>query len=257
MGGDFNCYLDPSLDRLSSRAPITIASVQTLNNLLKSRNMIDIWRLQHPTDKGYSYLSHGHKSYTRIDYFLVDAKLISNIVQTKYHNVLISDHSPVSLKLMLALPKQNYCWRFNPWLLTDQIFTDYMSARLGDFLETNDTGDVSDSTLWETLKVAMRGHIISFEASKKREQRRRLVEIENALPTPEQSYRDSLSQEDYDKILKLKYEYNHILSGTIGKLLLKIKQQHFELGDKPERLLARQLKGAQASRAIYKIKSKT
>ena len=160
VGGDFNCYLDPYLDRLSSRVPNTIASVQTLNNLLKSKNMIDIWRLQHPTDRDYSYFSHVHRSYTRIDYFFVDAKLISNVVQSKYHNILISDHSPVSLKLKLALPTQTYCWRFNPWLLTDQEFMGYMSARLGDFLETNDTGDVSGSTLWETLKVVMRGHII-------------------------------------------------------------------------------------------------
>ena len=95
-----------------------------------------------------------------------------------------------------------------------------------------------------------------FEASKKKEQRRCLIDIENALAALEHSYRDSLSQEDYNKILKFKYEYNHILSGTIGKLLLKIKQKHFELGDKPERLLARQLNGAQASRPIYKINPK-
>lgn len=113
MGGDFNCYLDPYLDRLSSRIPPAIASVQMLNNLIKSRNMVDIWRLQHPTDKDYSFFSHVHKSYTRIDYFLVDAKLVSNIDQTKYHNILISDHSPVSLELKLALPKHSYCWRFN------------------------------------------------------------------------------------------------------------------------------------------------
>lgn len=257
MGGDFNCYLDPYLDRLSSRSPATITSVQTLNNLIKSSNMVDIWRLQHPTDKDYSYYSHVHKSYTRIDYFLVDANLISSIEQTKYHNIIISDHSPVSLNLTLALPKQTYCWRFNPLLLSDNVFMDYMATRLEEFLETNDTGEVSDSTLWETVKVVMRGHIISFEASKKKEQRRRLSEIENALPILEQSYRGSLSQEDYNKILNLKYEYNRILSGTVGKLLLKVKQKHFELGDKPERLLARQLKGARANRAIYKIKSKT
>lgn len=226
MGGYFNCYLDPYLDRLSPRVPTTLLSVQTLNNLVKSTNMVDIWRLQHPTERDYSYFSHVHKSYTKIDYFLVDAKLISNIEHTKYHNILISDHCPVSLQLKLDLPKRTYFSRFNPGLLTDQVFINYVSARLEEFLETNDTGQVSDSTLWETLKVVMRGHIISFEASKKREQHRRLVEIENALPTLEQTYQGSLSQEDYNRILNLKYEYNKILSGTISNLLLKVKQNH-------------------------------
>ena len=41
-------YLDSSLDRSSPKAPPTTNSVQTLNNLIKSRNMVDIWRIQHP-----------------------------------------------------------------------------------------------------------------------------------------------------------------------------------------------------------------
>lgn len=38
-------------------------------------------------------------------------------------------------------------------------------------------------------------------------------------------------------------------------MLLKIKCKQFEMGDKPERLLSRQLRGIQASRAILQIKS--
>lgn len=219
--------------------------------------MVDIWRRQYPTDRDNSFFSHVHKSYTRINYFLVEAKLTSNINYTQYHNTLISDHSPVSLELKLALPKQRHYRRFNPWLLTDQEFIKYMATRLEEFLKTNDTGDVSDSTLWEALKVVMPGCIISFEASKKREQRRRLVEIEKTLLHIEQNYRSSLLQEDFNKILNLKNEFNRILSGNVSKLLLKLRQRHFEIGDKPERLLARQLKGAQASDAINKIKFKT
>jgi len=43
----------------------------------------------------------------------------------------------------------------------------------------------------------------------------------------------------------------------MGNTLLKLKQRHFELGDKPHQLLDRRLKGKQAKRAIYKIKSKS
>lgn len=53
MVGDFNCYLDPYLDRLSSRFPPAIKSVQTLNNLIIFRNTVGIWRLQHLTDRDY------------------------------------------------------------------------------------------------------------------------------------------------------------------------------------------------------------
>ncbi len=54
-GGDYNCYLDPYLDRMSSRPPPCINSVGTLNNLIRTYNLIDIWRIQHPVDKEYSF----------------------------------------------------------------------------------------------------------------------------------------------------------------------------------------------------------
>ncbi len=57
IGGDLNCFLDPYLDRLSTRLPPGIASVQVLNNLLKCRNLVDTWRIQHPADRDYSYYS--------------------------------------------------------------------------------------------------------------------------------------------------------------------------------------------------------
>lgn len=82
----------------------------------------------------------------------------------------------------------------------------------------------------------MRGHIIS------------------AL---EETYRTSLFQVDYNNIFKLKYEYNSILGSQVSNLLLiKLRQKQFELGDNPVKLLARQLKSAQANRVIHKIRSK-
>lgn len=35
---------------------------------------------------------------------LVDSRLISNVTYTKYHNILISDHSPVNISLICACP---------------------------------------------------------------------------------------------------------------------------------------------------------
>lgn len=91
IGGDFNCYfgLDSSVDRSSSKSPPTINSVQTLKNLIKSRNKVDIWRIQHPDKKEYSFYSQVHQSYNRIDYFIVEAGSVSNISNTQYHNRLI------------------------------------------------------------------------------------------------------------------------------------------------------------------------
>ena len=98
---------------------------------------------------------------------MVDTQLISHVTNTKYHNILISDHSPLTMSIILSLPKQTYSWRFNPSLLSDDTFIKYITSQLKDFLETNDNEEVSDTTLWETLKVVIR--VISYESILKKE----------------------------------------------------------------------------------------
>lgn len=72
-------------------------------------------------------------------------------------------------------------------------------------------------------------------------------------PSLEEMYRFPLLQSDYYKILKLKYEYNNILNKHVSSQLPKLKQKHFELGDKPEKLLASQIRGELAYQAIHRI----
>ncbi len=67
IGGDFICYLDSYLDRVSAASPPNILTPQTLNNLTNSKKLVDIWRTQHPSDRDYSLYSHVHKSHARID----------------------------------------------------------------------------------------------------------------------------------------------------------------------------------------------
>lgn len=208
---------------------------------------MDIWRLQHPSDRQYSFFSPVHGSFSRIDYFLVDARLISKVDKSTYHSILVSDHAPLSMNINSNLNAGHYSWKFNPTLLSDKCFCECISIKISDFLQNNDTGDISDSTLWETFKVVVRGQVISYQSSCKRARLRRLSEIESVL--------SSKSEDTLNAILKIKYEYNQILGGQEMHYICRLRQTHFELGEKAHKLLARQLKGVQADRAIHKIYS--
>lgn len=256
-GGDFNTILDCFTDRLSTRPISPSNSTVALNNLMGSLNLVDIWRQQHPSDRDYSFFSPVHKSYTRIDYFLIDAKLSSDIISTKYHNILISDHSPVELKLDINRTRPAYNWRFNPLLLNDDQFRLRILNSITAYLAENDTSDVNDSTLWEAFKAVIRGHIIAYEAKLKKDRMKEMLEISAKLSTLETEYRSSASSSTLNDIMKLKFKYNSILSDQVSKMLLKNKQKYFEMNDKPDKLLARQLRGIQAKRMINKIKTNT
>lgn len=174
--------------------------------------MVAIWRIQHPDQKEYSFCSHVHQSYTRSDYFIVEAGSVSNVSNTHYHNILISDHSPVILQLQSSFSKPKYKWRFNPLLQSSPGFKEYRTRNLREVLEIKDNGKVSDSGKhsklpWEDLLFLLR--------PQRRKQNLRLQEVEKEIIHMEQIYKTSLLQSDYIKILKLKSEYNSVLGGKL------------------------------------------
>ncbi len=139
-------------------------------------------------------------------------------------------------------------------LLNDDKFCEYLSKKFTLFLETNDKGDVSDSVLWETMKAVIRGDIIAYQSAKNRENWAKLSEIDTQTTNLESEYRSTSCETTLKKIVALRSEYNSIISKKVSRQLMYIRQRQFEIGDKPQKLLARQLKQSQATRAIHKIK---
>lgn len=94
IGGDFNCVIDPVIDAQPSRTTKS-KSAATLHSYLKNLNMVDIWRCLNPSAREYSFYSSVHKSYSRIDFFIIDSNLLKMVRSTQYHNRLISNHAPL------------------------------------------------------------------------------------------------------------------------------------------------------------------
>lgn len=148
-------------------------------------------------------------------------------------------------------------WRFNPLLLNDINFRQHVDNLITDYLSHNDTSDVTDSTLWEAFKAVMQGHIIAYEAKlKKKARQKEMSEITAKLPALEKDYQQSPTPSKFNNILKLKYRYNTILSNHVSTKLLKVKQKHFELADKPDKLLAVNLDTYKLSDQSIKLRQK-
>ncbi len=60
--GDFNCTLNPELDRSSGIDNSHSKSRQTIQHLMKELNLTDIWRDMNPKGLKYSCYSNTHKS---------------------------------------------------------------------------------------------------------------------------------------------------------------------------------------------------
>ncbi len=169
IGGDFNCVLNTILDRSSNKPQSLTKSARTINDFISQYGVSDIWRFKFDNKKVFSFFYDAHHTYTRIDYFLLDNRLLGNVTCCSYHSITISDHGAVSFHVMLPdCFRPSRSWRLNPLLLADEQFVQHISSQTSLFLETNTSPEISHLTLWETLKAYLRGQIIEYSSRVKK-----------------------------------------------------------------------------------------
>lgn len=119
VAGDFNCCMDSNLDKSSLLVSNPNAS-KALKMASNDAGLVDVWREFNPTVKYYTFYSARHKTFSRLDFFLLPQDHLSSVISCSIGPILILDHSPVYLQL--SLPQQTHqtkYWRFNSSLLTN------------------------------------------------------------------------------------------------------------------------------------------
>lgn len=257
IGGDMNCVIDPKLDRSNPRTQTPSLMSRSLSDFMSKNGCIDPWRFHNPHNKEHSFYSQMHQSFSRIDYYFIDAKLIPNVLTVNYHPIVISDHAPLSLDI--HFPSQSRyptSWRFNTLLLSDDKFNEFIEAKIDDFIaiNQNERDPVSSSLLWESLKAYLRGQIISYSAHLYKSRKVKLQELSVSIANLDQQLATCPAPTLLKQRVDLQTEFDLVTTSDAERLLLRSRSSYYEHGDKASRLLAHQLRRQAASRMIPQIK---
>lgn len=256
VGGDLNTCLDSSLDRSSKRQITTSRSAKVINSFLTDYAVVDVWRSLNPTSRAYSFFSNVHQTFSRIDYFLLDKKLIPSVKACTYEAIVISDHSPLSLKLKFDdIPMTHPRWRFDTSMLSDEYMTRVIAASLDFYIHTNSTPDVSHCTIWEALKAFMRGRLISISSFQKKQHSQEITRLTQQIRQIDDQLASDPSPELIKDRLLVKAEFDTLTTKDIEKMILRSRHSYYESGEKAHRLLAHQLRQSSASNIISEIKT--
>ncbi len=80
--------------------------------------------------------------------------MINNVVNSAIHNIVISDHAPISVSFypLLKVNKTKQ-WSFNKSLLIDEEFTSLIRDKTEEFFTLNINSVSSIQTIWEAFKA--------------------------------------------------------------------------------------------------------
>uniref|UniRef100_H3AKY0 exodeoxyribonuclease III n=1 Tax=Latimeria chalumnae TaxID=7897 RepID=H3AKY0_LATCH len=244
MGGDFNEVLDLQLDRSIKAKPHVSGTNRAIHTLISDFNLVDVWRAVNPRIRDYTFSSHRHNSYSRIDLFLISRSLIGDIFVADIEIRTILDHAPISFTYsgILGLEKSRN-WHLNVSRLRLPEVQSLVKEAISDFYKCNPKEDSDSRLLWDTLEAVLRGKLFSYATKHKKERLQKAIELEQEI-------------KDKELALKyLKYEFNKLMSQKVEFALFRVRQSYFEAGEKASKLLAYHLRKLTTSNTIRLIKN--
>ena len=131
LGGDFNCPLNPILDKrggIMIPRKSVVESIETLQNEL---DLVDIWRVKHPLTKSYTWSQKSPTILCRLDFWLISNNLCDFVDSTDIIPAIRTDHAAISIVFgKIGKAKGPGMWKMNASLLDDEEYLNYLDANI-------------------------------------------------------------------------------------------------------------------------------
>lgn len=127
--------------------------------------LCDAWRKLYPQRRDYTFFSHVHRTYSRLDYAFISQSYRGLLQEAKIFPLAVSDHSLFAISLEWSGgPPPERRWYFPTTLTRDKVACNSLRESIRDFFTHNKPEDTSDFITWDAFKAVLRGHCISLSA---------------------------------------------------------------------------------------------
>ncbi|KAL9983202.1 hypothetical protein ACROYT_G005340 [Oculina patagonica] len=181
LGGDFNCPLNPTLDKrggIMIPRKSVVSSIECLQNEL---DLIDIWRVQNPQTKSFTWSQNSPTVLCRLDFWLISNNLCDFVNSTDIIPAIRTDHAAISLILgKVGEIKGPGMWKMNVTLLDDEEYLNYLSVNIPKWKSEGEKELSNKRSVWDWIKYNIRKHNIKYskDKAKQRIDKERIIQQE-------------------------------------------------------------------------------
>ena len=100
IGGDFNCPLNPTLDKKGGIMTPRKSVINFINDVQSQLDLVDIWRVKNPQDetKSFTWSQQSPRTFCRLDYWLISNNLHDWVKATNIIPAIRTDQSVIYLE---------------------------------------------------------------------------------------------------------------------------------------------------------------
>ena len=228
-GGDWNCVQNRRLDTHG------ISNVYLPKKNFKSfqakHKIIDIWRKCNQDKKQFTWRQLLLKVHSRLDYWLISRNCLGSVFSTDIRPALKCDHNAISLKMKTSQEKRGKgFWKMNNSLLKDDIYVQNVKNLIQKVkLETR---IMNKQMRWEVCKYKIKEYSVSYAREKQSRTKRYYMKIEKELKQLYEMLHEDISDENIEKIDKLKQELDKWYTIKCKGAYIRSREKWLEEGEK-------------------------
>ena len=244
--GDWNIVMNYDIDTKCYKGENNKRARNMLIEKMNCYELNDVWRIQHENESKFTwYKSVNSLQMARLDYFLISNDIMSLVTKSDIVPGYRTDHSGITLGLHLDDNVRGHgFWKFNSSLLYHKQYIDLVKsvikdtalqyAKPGQDLESEDIEfEISDQLFFEMLKLEIRGKTIKFSSERKKELKKKEVEIEREIETLKQRVDVSDSVSPLKLLAEKQQELEELRLPQVKGAMLRSKAKYYEAGEKP------------------------
>ena len=237
IGGDFNFVLDLKKDKSGGRPNTHTKSVRIFSEFLHSNSIIDVWRVQHPNVRNFTWHRKNPYIAERLDYIFVSDSMTDMVVRSDIWPSFCTDHSTVSISIQLNnSPRGRGFWKMNVEMLKDN---EYNAAIVETIQEVKKTQFQTIQAKWDFLKFRIREESVKIGKNKKNSQNnqwsvleRKLTRLKSELSN--YNTQTLFSRENIEReISKITKDLDNILETKTRGAIIRSRCDWFLYGEKP------------------------
>lgn len=258
LGGDFNCTETESiLDR--NHVEPHMPSQKRLIQLLKTHEIVDVWRNFHGIQKQYTW-AHAYDnliSLARLDRFYCFKHQLNLFRSCSICPVGLSDHSLLQCAVSQSFikPKSAY-WHFNSNLLCDKHFKDIFKE-FWKFFRTTKSSFQCLQQWWDVAKVQIKQLCQQYTLNVTRDITRSMKTIEKELVELHTRVDNTCNLAQFDSFNKKKNILGKLLDTVAQGALVRSRFQSIEMMDAPSKFFFNLEKKNGQRRFIYALRSES
>ena len=238
LGGDFNLVLDVVNDKAGGNKTTHQKSLKQLESIKENLDLIDIWRIQHPETKRFTWRRRKPDIQCRLDFFLISSSLCTNTLETDILPGYKTDHSLITLSISTkSNPRGASFWKLNTSLLSDLDYVKSIKKTVQKVSKQYESdNEVDEVLLWEMIKMQIRADFISFAKQKRFKQKNQETFLEAKISELQKMIDKNETihgmNEPIEELEKLKQKLEQIIEYKTKGSIIRSKARWFNEGEK-------------------------